>query len=90
MPERRTPIAILEDRGNKVDRAIARLAETDAKSTPPAAIRALFAELRGRLDSAEASLLRPAGQISLSEVMERALRDAKDRAIQGEGPTDQS
>jgi hypothetical protein len=72
--ERRTPIALLEDRGRRADKALAALGDTDPGDTPPATLKALCAALRERLDAAEARLLRPAGQLSMREIMERAAK----------------
>jgi hypothetical protein len=74
--ERRTAIALLEDRANRVDAALDRFGDTDPKDTPPQILRALCKALGHRLDAVEARLLRPAGQISVREIMEQAKAEA--------------
>lgn len=69
--ERRTAIALLQDRANRLDKAIRAFGATNPGATPPATIKALCEHLRGRLDAASEALLHPAGQIDLGDIMRR-------------------
>lgn len=70
MPDRRTAQALLEDRANRVDKALRALAHTHPGDTPPATVAALCKLLRERLDAALVALEHPAGQISLSRILQ--------------------